>query len=687
MSHDHPSLTEDSDHVMVHDRSEAVNDYWQRFIFVSLLLLPLILVSKPGIALIGLPEFAGAKYLQFGIATAIFLFAKVFFEHARHEIKTRQYGMMTLVSVAVGAGYLFSAASTFFPQLEAEFYLEISTLIWVLLFGHYLEARSSVAAGDALWEVAKLLPKQAHLVAPDGVEDVEIEHLKPGDVVLVKPGEKVPADGAIIEGQSSFNEAHISGESKPLEKKKADRVVAGAICLDGSVTVKLDRVGENSTIGQIQKLIKQAQQTKPSAQRLADRISGILTLIALSIAVLTVLVWSLVIGQTLVFSLTLAITVLVVACPHALGLAIPAVSTIATQLAVKNGVFLKDLSKLEVVKDIDYVVFDKTGTLTRGKFGVTDVVAFGEMAGKSGGGLTKRRQELVRIAASLEVHSAHVIGLAVVKFATEQGIKPKDAKNFKNIAGKGIEGIVEKKKYAIGNMSFMEEKGLFGKEAKVYYQKFSDKGKTVAFLSDNVKILGLISLSDRVKPESKEAILKLHQMGINVAMLTGDSREVAQAVAHELSIDTHLAQVIPKQKYKYIKKLQNEGNRVMMVGDGINDAPALTQADVGVAVGAGTDVAIEAGDIVLTRNNPRDIVSLVILSKKVYRKMAENLIWAFAYNLLAIPAAAGLFIPLGLSLTPKLGALLMSLSSIMVVINAMTLKKAKLEIESEAERG
>jgi Cu2+-exporting ATPase len=645
------------DHESMMATPEAAKNFLIRFLIVTVLLLPLGLLSSVGMNLLGYADFGLRPYLEFLVASVIFYFGWVFFEHARHEIMMKKYGMMTLVSLAVGSGYLFSAAGTFIPALGAEFYLEISTLIWVLLFGHFLEAKSSTAAGNALQEVAKLLPKTAHLLTGGQVKEVEIEALKTGDVVRVLPGEKVPADGIIIKGGANFNEAHLTGESKPLEKGKGGRVVSGAICLDGSVEVKLDRVGENSTIGQIQKLIASAQQTKPSAQRLADKIAGYLTFIALSAAIATVLVWSLVVGQTFVFAMTLAITVLVIACPHALGLAIPTVTTIATKLAVTNGVFIKDMAKLEVVKKANYVVFDKTGTLTKGEFGVTKI-----MAGD------KNTNRLLAIAAGLEIHSSHVIGQSIVKYAKEKGIKLVAVGNFKNLAGKGIRGDIGGLTYFVGNATLMKE------------LKLTPKTSANVFVASKGKILGSITLSDEVKPEAKTAVDNLHRLGVKVAMLTGDNRQIAETVGRKLGIDTIFAQVLPEDKYKHIKSLQDKGHVVIMVGDGVNDAPALTQANVGVAVGAGTDVAVEAGDVVLTRSNPEDIGRLVVLSRKVYRKMIENLAWALGYNTLAIPAAAGLFFPWGIQLKPEVGAILMSLSSVIVVINAMTLKKAKLTI-------
>ena len=431
---------------------------------------------------------------------------------------------------------------------------------------------------------------------------------------------------------------------------------AGAICLDGSVEVRLDKVGENSTIGQIKQLISQAQQTKPTAQKIADKAAGILTITALGVGLFSLFFWSVVAGQSFVFAMTMAITVLVIACPHALGLAIPTVSTIATTLAVKNGVFLKDLGKLEVIKKATYVIFDKTGTLTKGEFGVTSISS----------------PKILQIAASLESHSSHVIGLSIVKYAKEKGVAFKTVTNFKNLAGKGVEGLIGKVKYTAGNLRLMEEKGLSA--------DWKADGNTTVFVADGKNILGAISLSDQVKPESARAIKNLHKLGVKAAMVTGDNRQVAESVGKQLRIDTVFADVLPADKYKHVKDLQDKGEIVMMVGDGVNDAPALKQANAGVAIGAGTDVAVESGDVVLTRSNPQDVVRLIILSRKVYRKMIENLLWATGYNVLAIPAAAGLFIPLGFQLTPGIGAFLMSLSSVIVVINAMALKKVKLDL-------
>ena len=657
------------DHKAGHGQAQ---DFLRRFWIVTFLLIPLIFTNKAVTGFVGIDTLPFSKWIGFGIATIIFSFSIVFFKHAWHEIKARKYGMMTLVSIAVGSGYLFSVVSTFVSALEVEFYLEISTLIWVLLFGHYLETRSSSAAGDALQEVAKLLPKKAHKLINGIEEEVDIGDLQKGDVVLVKPGEKIPADGVVEKGTANVDESLISGESRPVEKKEGDKVVAGSICLDGSLTIVLSRVGENSTIGQIQNLIAAAQGTKPNSQRIADKASAVLTFVAGITALLTILVWTFWLGEPFVFAITLAITVLVIACPHALGLAIPTVTTITTSLAVKNGVFIKNLAKIEVIKKADYIMFDKTGTLTKGEFGVTDVDILSDVP----------EEEILKIASSLEQHSSHIIGQSIVRYAKNKSIKLENPDNFKNIAGKGISGFIDKNMYYVGNQALMEDMGVLSDVSREKLLKSSSQEKTNILVADKEKVIGIIGLSDKIKEESFKAVEELHKLGVKVAMLTGDNELVAGNVARELGIDTYFANVLPKDKYVHVKELQENGNVVLMVGDGVNDAPALTQADVGIAIGAGTDVAVEAGDVVLTRNNPQDVVRLLILSKKVYVKMIQNLVWALGYNIVAIPAAAGVFISWGFLLRPEIGALLMSLSTVIVVINAMTLKRINLSLSN-----
>ena len=673
--HNHSGMGHNMNHHNMHDMHEmheghsgghgmshgSASVYLRRFWIVTFLLIPLILTNPKISVVLGLHGFILSKWIQFGLATVIFAFALIFFQHAWHEIKSRKYGMMTLVSLAVGAGYLFSVASTFIPAINAQFYLEIATLIWVLLFGHYLEAKSSGAAGNALGEVAKLLPKAAHKLVDNRETDVDVSTLKENDIVIVKPGEKIPADGIIIKGFANIDESLISGESKPIEKKEKLEVVAGSICLDGSLTVKLSRVGEHSTVGQIQKLIEQAGQTKPKSQKIADKASATLTFVALATAIIALLVWTLVIGKTFIFAITLAITVLVIACPHALGLAIPTVTTITTALAVKNGFFLKDLSKIEIIRKADYVVFDKTGTLTRGEFGVTKIVSIGE----------PDKDKIIKIAASLEQRSSHIIGSSILAYARKNQLKTSEISDFKNTAGQGVQAKIEGEEYFVGNEKLI-------KDFNFDYKPLENISGTVVFIASSKELLGYIILADVIKQESYEAIKSLHNIGLKVAILTGDNEQVAKNVSKELNIDTYFANVLPEDKYLHIKELQNKGNIVLMVGDGVNDAPALTQANAGVAIGAGTDVAVESGDVVLTNNNPYDVVKLIKLSKKVYSKMIQNLLWAFGYNIIAIPTAAGVFAVWGFFLSPEIGAFIMSLSTVIVVANAMSLKKTKL---------
>lgn len=665
--HDYKNREHKHNGMMSHGSAQ---NFLRRFWIVTFLLIPLLLTNEKVLAFIGISgKIYAGKWIQFIISTIIFGFALVFFKHAWHEIKSKKYGMMTLVSVAVGSGYLFSVASTFMSSLDTQFYLEISTLVWVLLFGHYLEARSSSAAGDAVNEAAKLLPKKAHRFNSGKEEDVDISDLVVGDDVLIKPGEKIPADGIIISGNASINEAFISGESKLIKKRENDKVFAGSICENGSVIMKVERVGADSTIGQIQDLISKAQETKPRSQRIADKASSILTAVAIITALLTILIWTFIIGQPFAFALTLAITVLVITCPHALGLAIPTVTTIATSLAIKNGVFVKDLSKIETIKKVDYVVFDKTGTLTEGLFSVSKIIQTSDVG----------EDKLLKIAISLGQYSSHIIDVSIIQYAKKVGIKPQKVSDFKSISGKGIMATIDGTRYILGSKKFMVENKLYNDKVDDVIKNNALEWENIIFISDMKQVLGIIILSDKIREESYSTVKKLHSMGIKVAMLTGDADAVASGVAKKLGVDMYFAEVLPEDKYKHIKKLQDSGNIVMMIGDGVNDAPALAQADIGVAIGAGTDVAVEAGDAVLIKNNPGDVVKLIILSRGVYKKMIQNLLWAFGYNIIAIPAAAGIFAKFGFFLRPEVGALAMSLSTVIVVINAFTLKKINLK--------
>ncbi len=653
------------EHVHKHNPPGS-SDYLRQFFIVTLLLIPLVLLAPPVLNLLNQSDFTLRPYLQFLISTAIFYQSFVFFRHASHEIKSRQLGMMTLVSLAVGAGYIFSAASTFIPALEGqEFYLEISTLIWILLFGHYLEARSSAMAGSALDEVAKLLPDTVHLVQKGKVTDLDVSLLTKGALVLVKPGERIPSDGVIVDGQAAIDESLITGESVPVHRQIGNEVTSGSIVTDSAITIRVTRFGSDSTVGRIRQLIDIASQTKPQTQLLADKAASLLTVVALVTAVLSLIFWLLIFGQSLVFALTLSITVLVIACPHALGLAIPTVTTVASSLAARNGLFIKDMGKTETIKDIDYIVFDKTGTLTTGTFVVNKIIPLDSLSS----------DQILRYAASLNQNSNHPIAKSIVSKARAKKLKLIKTTDFTEIPGRGVRAIINGKHYYLGGETLIRQL-----KPKSQITKKSLPSGTLVYLFTDQSILGVISLSDQIKPESFRAVKQLQRSGFKVAMITGDSNQSAKFVASEIGIQKYFAQVLPEDKYKHIRNLQDEGHKVLMVGDGINDAPAITQSDVGVAIGAGTDVSVEAGDVVLVNNNPLDVLRLIKLSQKTYQKMRQNLWWALGYNIIAIPSAAGVFLPLGFVITPGIAALVMSLSSVIVVINSLTLRKTDLNI-------
>lgn len=543
--------------------------------------------------------------------------------------------MMTLVSLAVISGYFFSVAATFLFPGESLWW-EISTLVLAFLFGHWMEMRAILGTGNALGELAKLIPPTAHKLSGRDVLDVSTEEIKVGDLVLVRPGEKIPIDGEVTDGESSVNEGMITGESKSVGKKKGDKVIGGTINNDGSLTVKVTKTGSETAISQIMELIRQAQETKPPVQKLADKAANALTIVAIVVGSGTFIYWFFINPHGAIFAATLAITVVVITCPHALGLAIPTVTTITSAIAARNGILIRDMAGLEIARKLDYIIFDKTGTLTTGNFAVTKF----------------SNRECLRLAAAIELHSQHPIGKAIVMAAKEKGIDIPKASNFKSYPGKGIEGIVEKSKIEVG-------------------------GRDISVRKDG-KVIGNITLEDEIRPESKKAIDRLHGMGLKIAMLTGDKEDVAQEIGKKLGIDTVFAEVLPQDKVNKIKELQSMGHTVGMVGDGVNDAPSLAQAHVGIAIGAGTDVAIESAEAVLVKNNPLDVVKIIALSRKTDIKMKQNLAWATGYNVLAIPAAAGVFSFWGIMLRPEYGALLMSASSLIVVANALTLRRTSL---------
>lgn len=649
-----------------HENHAGMEESFKRRFFISLPLVITIIVLSSKIqdwfnfSL----KFQGSEIVSFIIATFIVFWAGLpFYRMAKGEIKIRAFGMMTLVSLAVLSGYFFSVAATFLFPGES-LYWEVSTLVLAFLLGHWLELRAVRGASGALSELAKLIPPTAHLIKGGEIIDAGTETLKKGDRVLVRPGEKIPIDARVITGESSVNEAMLTGESVPVYKKEGDTVIGGTINGDGSLTLEVTKVGAETAISQMMELVREAQGTKPSVQGLADKAASLLTFTAIIVGSGTFLYWTLINPHGAIFAATLAISVIVIACPHALGLAIPTVTTITTALAAKNGILIKDMKALEIARKLNYVVFDKTGTLTKGMFGVSDIVFFDKNS----------KEDILRIAASVEYYSQHPIAKAIVEEAKKRKINFQPAEKFKSFPGKGASGEVLGSKILVGNKIFMDEERI--KTPSLI--KTDTEGKTFIWVSKESKVIGGIGLEDVVREESKQAVETLRKLNIRTAMLTGDSEEVAKIVAKELDIDTYFSEVLPSEKVNKIKELQDKGNIVAMVGDGVNDAPSLAQAHVGIAIGAGTDVAIESAQIVLVKNDPRDVVKIVSLSRKTNSKMVQNLAWAAGYNIITIPLAAGILFSYGILLRPEWAALLMSASSIIVVFNALLLKQAKI---------
>ncbi len=643
----------------------------KRKFFISLLLTIPVLILSPSVQSllkVSLPSFPGSDFLLSALTTVVVLYGgKIFFEGAIKSIKRGILDMNVLVTVAVLSGYLYSLGSTFLYK-SVDFYWEITTLVIFLLFGHWMEMRAIRGASGALRELVELIPSTANLVKDGQVVQVPTETLRPGDVVLVRPGERIPVDGTIISGQTSVNEAMITGESKPVSKATGDRVIGGTINGEGAIRVRVDSTGEDTVLSQIVRLVEEAQATKPRVQKLADRAAHYLTIIALLAGLSTFLVWKFAMNAYTAIAVTLAITVIVIACPHALGLAIPTVTSIASALAAKAGILIRNGEAMELATKLDFVVFDKTGTLTKGEFGVTDVIT---VQGVS-------KEELLRKAASIEVNSEHVIAQGIVKKAKEMGLDLYDVEDFEALPGKGVRARIGNEQILIGNANLVRDFGIDLDSWKADIERLASQGKSLVFVASENKLEGIIGLADLIREESREAVTTLKRMGIKVIMLTGDNRQTASYVAEQLGLDRFFAEVLPGDKSKKIEELQADGSLVAMVGDGINDAPALVRANIGIAIGAGTDVAVESADVVLVKNDPRDVVRLIKLSEATMKKMRENLIWATGYNALAIPAAAGLFIPLGITLRPEWGALAMAASTIIVVLNAQLLRKVKI---------
>ena len=613
------------------------------------------------------PTFPGSRYLPALFGTAIYFYGGiVFLQGARRELADRRPGMMTLISLAITVAFLFSLAVTFgYPGMDL--WWELATLVTIMVLGHWIEMRSISQAEGALKELAKLLPDVAVRVVGEGLEDVPVSALGEGDIVLVRPGASVPADGIVRQGASDVNESMITGESRPVQKSEGAKVIAGTVNGGGSLRVEVTGTGERTALAGIMRLVAQAQSSRSRVQALADRAAFLLTIIAIVAAVITLVVW-LTLGADTAYAIERVVTVLVIACPHALGLAIPLVVAISTTLGARSGLLVRDRRGLEEARNVNAVVFDKTGTLTLGEHRVVDIATDGIAPG-----------DALRLAAGLERDSEHPVARAIVASAEERGLAVPPSDHFQYLPGRGVRGTVEGRTFAVGGPNLLSELGVTaGSTLREATERSALSGQGTIYLIEGSRVLAAFAVADAIRPESAEAIRRLHDEHVEVVMLTGDARPVADAVARELGIDTVFAQVLPEQKADKIRELQARGKRVAMVGDGVNDAPALLTADVGVAIGAGTDVAVEAGDIVLVRSDPRDVPRIITLSKATYRKMLQNLWWAAGYNIIAIPLAAGVLEPWGIVLNPAIGAVLMSLSTVVVALNAQLLRRAEL---------
>lgn len=659
-SSEHHGSHGDHDH---HDHGDMVTDFKRRFFISLIITLPILILSPMIQGFLGVDwRFANDQYILLALSTFVFFYGGwPFLTGGISELKDRSPGMMTLIGLAITIAYGYSTLTVFGFEGHDLFW-ELATLVDIMLLGHWIEMRSVMGASNALEKLVELMPNKAHrLDENDEVEDVPTSELKNNDRVLVKPGEKVPVDGLIESGMSTVDESMLTGESIPVDKEVDDEVIGGSINNEGSLIIEVSKTGDESYLSQVISLVKEAQESRSKSQNFTDRAAKWLFYLALTAGFLTLFIW-LMLGYSFDTSLERMVTVMVITCPHALGLAAPLVVAVSTTISARNGLLIRNRTHFEEARNLDAVVFDKTGTLTEGKFGVTDIVA--------SEGYTD--EDVLRYGASLEQESEHPIAVGMVKSAVEKELELKRITDFQSITGKGIEGKIDGKKVNVVSPGYVNEKNMTYDTNK--FNEMSEEGKTVVFVLVEDKLIGMIALADIIRESAKEAIAELKSNGVHSVMLTGDNENVAHWVANQLGIDEVYAEVLPDHKAEKIQEIQAKGWKVAMTGDGINDAPALATADLGIAIGAGTDVAMETADVVLVKSDPKDVVTLMDLSKKTYRKMVQNLWWATGYNIFAIPLAAGVLAPIGVILSPAVGAILMSLSTIIVAINARLLK-------------
>ncbi|HYV92390.1 MAG TPA: copper-translocating P-type ATPase [Chitinophagales bacterium] len=644
-----------------HDHHKMmIEDFKKRFWISIIITVPVLLLSKMIQQFLRITfSFPGDKYLLFILSSVIFFYGGLpFLKGMFSEIREKNPGMMTLIGMAISVAYLYSSATVFGLQ-GMDFFWELATLIDIMLLGHWLEMKSVLGASKALQLLVSMMPAIAHKLHGEHVMDVKVEELQVNDVLLVKLGEKVPADGIVTEGESYLNESMLTGESKPVKKEVNDKVIGGSINGNGSLKIKIEHTGKDSYLNKVIKMVEEAQKSKSKMQNLSDRAAKWLTYIALSIGVGTLAVW-LILGHPFEFALERMVTVMVISCPHALGLAVPLVVAISTALSAQHGLLIRNRTAFEESRKISAIVFDKTGTLTKGEFGVTRIKSLSK---------NYSDDEVLRIASALEQNSEHPIAVGIVRKVKEKKVDIPKLENFKAIPGKGIEAKVAGKEVKVVSPGFLRDERI-----AIPDNVFTSEAETIVFVLIANELAGFIALADEVRPESADAIQKFKDNHIKVYMATGDNEVVAKAVSQQLKLDGYFAEVLPHQKVEIVMELQSKGEFVAMTGDGVNDAPALAQADVGIAVGSGTDVAAETADIILVNSNPQDILNLILFGKATYKKMIQNLAWATGYNAFAIPLAAGVLYSNGFVLSPAIGAVFMSLSTIIVAVNAQLLR-------------
>ncbi|MCM3483865.1 MAG: heavy metal translocating P-type ATPase [Staphylococcus warneri] len=640
--------------------------------FVSLIFaIPIILLSPMmGVNLPFQFTFPGSEWVVLILSTILFFYGgKPFLSGGKDEIAAKKPGMMTLVALGISVAYIYSLYAFYMNNFSSatghtmDFFWELATLILIMLLGHWIEMNAVGNAGDALKKMAELLPNSAIKVMDNGRrEEVKISDIMTDDIVEVKAGESIPTDGIIVQGQTSIDESLVTGESKKVKKNQNDNVIGGSINGSGTIQVKVTAVGEDGYLSQVMGLVNQAQNDKSSAELLSDKVAGYLFYFAVSVGVISFIVWML-IQNDVDFALERLVTVLVIACPHALGLAIPLVTARSTSIGAHNGLIIKNRESVEIAQHIDYVMMDKTGTLTEGNFSVNHYESFKN---------DLSNDTILSLFASLESQSNHPLAISIVDFAKSKNVSFTNPQDVNNIPGVGLEGLIDNKTYKITNVSYLDKHKL--NYDNDLFTKLAQQGNSISYLIEDQQVIGMIAQGDQIKESSKQMVADLLSRNITPVMLTGDNNEVAHAVAKELGISDVHAQLMPEDKESIIKDYQSDGNKVMMVGDGINDAPSLIRADIGIAIGAGTDVAVDSGDIILVKSNPSDIIHFLTLSNNTMRKMVQNLWWGAGYNIVAVPLAAGILAFIGLILSPAVGAILMSLSTVIVAINAFTLK-------------